>query len=155
MSEVTKEVKNAFDSLEWVRTEDGERLIVLTIKNRKIPLCFTLSDVKAMTEEVGKVTEIQEALSADFLSPEHVSKVISMIRIMGNSGLIAMGEKPDLTNEWIGRRLKMKDITTELMTQLLGAFYGAMEMETEEAETEGKTIDVTLREIQKKKEADS
>lgn len=155
MTKAEKDVKEAFEGLDYVISPAGEKLATVDIKGRKIPLYFTLADVEAMTAEVGPVTEVQDALGKNFLSPQHVQRVISMIRILGNSGLIEMGMEPDLTDEWIGRRMKMTDVSTDLMTRLMVAFYGAMGMETETAADRDRTVDVTLREIEKKKEPGS
>lgn len=145
-----KELQKKMDSM---ITPEGARLAVIRIGGKRIPLNFCLDDVEPLNEDVGPVTDIRELLTTDYLSTMHVKRVVRSIRIMGNSGLIEMGQEPNLTDGWISRHLKVKDITDAVIFPLILTVWGGMEMETEQAEEqEGKEVDVVLQEINKKKE---
>ena len=146
-------IKDLMENMETMNTPDGARLAVIRIGGKKIPLNFCLDDVESMNEEVGPVTDIRALLTEDYLSAAHVRRVVRSIRIMGNSGLIEMGQEPFLTDSWIGRHMKTKDVNDKIVFPLIVTVWGGMEMETEAAEQrEGKEVDVVLEEINKKKD---
>lgn len=146
-------IKDLMKSMDSMMTPEGAKLAVIRIGGKRIPLNFCLDDVEAMNEEVGPVTDIRDILTEDYLSAKHVQRVVRCIRIMGNSGLIEMGEEPSLTDTWIGRHMKTKDIKDAVIFPLILTVWGGMEMETEQAEEQaGKEVDVVLQEINKKKD---
>lgn len=159
ITEVPEEQTEAFDmkkataDFEWMITAEGDKLDVITIRKRKIPLRLVLSDVAALSREVGNISEMESKLKDNFLSADHIQNVIKTIRILGNSGLRAMEKDADLTDEWIGDHLRLKDITAELILHLMLAALGGMEMETEEGEDDDKEHDVVLEDLRKKKAA--
>ena len=142
-------LKRATEGFEWMITEEGDRLNVITIKKRKIPLRLVLSDIEMLSSEVGNISEMQELLGDDILSASQIKNIIKTIRILGNSGLEAMGKEPDLTDKWLGDRMRVQDVNQVLTLNLMLAIWGGMEMETEEEEGE---VDVVLEDLRKKKE---
>ena len=137
----------------------------ITLKGRKIPLIYTVFEMKAIQEEVGPLGDLQYTLfgknrdneedTSGFAGPEHLGAVGKMIRILGNAGLEENGETPDLTDKWVMRALRPTQIV-EAVNACATAMNEGMSSEIKEKEEkEEGPVDVTLEEINKKKEADS
>ena len=135
----------------------------IKLKKREIPLIFTVMEMKTVQEEIAPIGELNYVLFAinkedqtdrsKYGSPEHLNAIAKMIRILGNAGLEEAGETPDLTEKEIMRAMKPAD--------LIRALNACMEVMTEGMESEipeeksNEPVDVTLEEINKKKERDS
>ena len=138
----------------------------ITLKGREIPLIFTTLELKEIQEEIGKLDETMALVMGTnpedakdvsrFGSAEHLDALAKAIRIMGNAGLEENGEKPDLTERWILRAMKPKDVLDAAMACMNTLTDGiASEIEEEEKqESDGRT-DIGLEEIEKKEEPGS
>ena len=135
----------------------------ITLKGREIPLLYTTLEMKQVQEEIapiGRTIIIVQGRNPDdqtdmsrFCSAEHLGAVAKLIRILGNAGLEEAGEAPDLTEKKIMRAIRPAEVLDAVLT-CLGAMNEGMESEIPEQEPEG-PVDVTLEEINKKKEKTS
>ena len=135
----------------------------ITLRGRKIPLLYTVYEMKAVQEEVCPLGELQYVLfgrnrddekdTSRYGAPEHIGTVAKMVRILGNAGLEEAGEKPDLTDKWVMRSLKPTQLA-ETVNMCITAMNEGMASEIPEKEETG-PVDVTLEEMNKKKERDS
>jgi len=135
------------------RAEDitPERIknIIVRIGGREITLLY---NIRAQIQ-------IDEALEMDFdtLRDElnkrrkpNTKVVVTALRIMGNMGLRAAGEKPDLTDEWIIDHMVPKDLFSYRVATLTALTKGWY-METDDSAD--KDQDITLIELRKKNES--
>ena len=135
----------------------------ITLRGRKIPLLYTVYEMKAVQEEVCPLGELQYVLfgrnrddekdTSRYGAPEHIGTVAKMVRILGNAGLEEAGEKPDLTDKMI-RRMMRPDQIGEMVNAVLDAMAEGMQSEIPKEVKTG-PVDVTLEEIEKKKETES
>lgn len=132
----------------------------ITLKGREIPLLLTTLEMKAIQQEIcpagefiymlfGRKPEDGEAPSM-YMTPEHLDTIVKGIRIMGNAALEDAGLEPDLTDKWIARALK-PGMLPKAANACMEAFNDGMESEIPPA-NEGEPVDVTLQELNKKKE---
>ncbi len=140
-------------------------MATITLKGREIPLLFTTWEMKQVGEEIapfgkaidmvtGRDPENEDKTDKEkYGSAEHLSAVAKMIRIMGNAGLEEAGETPDLTEKFILRAVKPKDLAM-LVNECMNALNDGMASEIPPKEESG-PVDVTLEEMNKKKEAES
>lgn len=134
----------------------------ITLKGREIPLLYTTYEMKLVQEEIapiGKAITIVQGRNPDdqtdmsrFCSAEHLGAVAKLIRILGNAGLEEAGEAPDLNEKKIMRAIKPSEVL-DVVLACLSAMNEGMESEIPEEEQSG-PVDVTLEEINKKKEKD-
>lgn len=125
--------------------------VKLKIGEREIPLRFKMSEFALIEEEVGSLADIKALIME---GRQRAKNLIAVIRIMGNAGLKAAGEAPDLTDEWLGENMQ----PTALLAYQVGVLAvmteeGRSEADEERKETEER--DLVLEEIQKKKEAEN
>ena len=131
----------------------------ITLKGRKIPLIFTMMEMKAMQEEICSLDDLQYVLfgrnrddendMSGYCSAEHLGALAKALRIMGNAGLEEAGETPDLTDKIIMRSLQPRMIG-EACTACMAAIGEGMASEIPPKEAEG-PVDVGLQEIEEKK----
>ena len=134
----------------------------IRLKGRDIPLVYTVLDMKALQEEIGPLGELYGRIlginqedkkdTSRWGSPEHLAALGKAIRILGNSGLEEAGENPDLTDRWVMRAIRPGQIN-----EAGGACIQAMNEGTDSEipeENDGQPVDVTLEEMNKKKERD-
>ena len=137
----------------------------ITLKGRTIPLLYTMLEMKQIQEEVapaGEFLYLMLGVNKDdpedrspYGSPEHLNALAKAIRILGNAGLEEDGQEPDLTDKWVMRALRPTQIV-EAVNACATAMNEGMSSEIKEKEEkEEGPVDVTLEEINKKKEADS
>ncbi len=135
----------------------------ITLKGREIPLIYTVYEMKQIQEEIapmekaislvmGRNPENKEDTSK-YGSAEHLETAAKLIRILGNAGLEEDGKEPDLTEKKIMRALKPADLMMAIST-CMDAMTEGMASEIPE-EKKGGPVDVTLEEINKKKERES
>lgn len=139
-----------------------ENMGSIQLKNRKIPLVFTVLEMKQMQEEIAPISELNYvifAINKDdptdksmYGTPEHLNAIAKMIRIMGNAGLEEAGQEPDLTEREIMRALKPSDLG-KAMKACMSVMTEGMESEIPE-EKSNEPVDVTLEEINRKKKKD-
>ena len=135
----------------------------ITLRGRRIPLVYTTWEMKQIQEEIapiGKFTYMIFGRNPDdeddtslYGGPDHLRAVGALIRIMGNAGLEEAGEKPDLTDKWVLRSLKPMDLV-EVVGQCMTAFNEGNQSEIPAEQSDG-PVDVTLEQINKKKEKEN
>lgn len=117
----------------------------ITIGGREIPLRYTMRELADMEEAIGTMDNFRDLI---LKGKRRLRNMATAIRIMGNSGLTHSGEKGDLTDDWMLDHMEPDKIKAYQIA-VLGAFTGGWKMETEEE----RVHDVTLEEIERKKEA--
>ena len=138
-------------------------MITITLKGREIPLLYTTWEMKQVQEELGPISKaIKKVLGRNpedendmslYAGAEHLAAVAVLIRILGNAGLEESGEAPDLTDKKILRALRPVDMA-DVVNKCMDAMAEGMRSEIPEKKQEG-PVDVTLEEMQKKKEKES
>ena len=134
----------------------------IILRGRKIPMLYTVYEMKTVQEEIGPLGDLQYVLfgrnrddekdTSRYAGPEHLSAVAKMVRILGNAGLEEAGEKPDLTDKWVLRSLRPLQLA-EAVNACITAMNEGMRSEIPEKEETG-PVDVTLEAMNKKKETD-
>ena len=137
-------------------------MVTITLKGREIPLLYMSYEMKQVQEEIGPINRaISMVLGRNpedkddhslFATVEHLDAVAKMVRILGNAGLEEAGEEPNLTEKRILRALKPSEIG-DVVNACMNSMAEGMESEIPEKKPEG-PVDVTLEEINKKKEKD-
>ena len=137
-------------------------MVTITLKGREIPLLYMSYEMKQVQEEIGPINRaISMVLGRNpedkddhslFATVEHLDAVAKMVRILGNAGLEEAGEEPNLTEKKILRALKPSEIG-DVVNACMNSMAEGMESEIPEKKPEG-PVDVTLEEINKKKEKD-
>ena len=135
----------------------------IMLKGREIPLLYTVWEMKLIQEEIAPISEFQYIISgrnkddekdnSRYGGPEHLAAVGKLIRILGNAGLEEKGEEPDLTDKKILKALRPSEIVGAI-NACMEAMAEGMASEIPEKETDG-PVDVTLEEMNKKKERES
>ena len=138
-------------------------MATITLKGREIPLIYTTQEMLTIQQEIAPYDRmIQEILGKDpadenntqiYLSAEHLANVAKAVRILGNAGLEEAGEKPDLTDKFVLRALPPTDVQIAINCCMEAIAIG-MKSEIPPKEEDG-PVDVTLEEMNKKKEAES
>lgn len=122
--------------------------IKITIGGREIPLRFRMNEFIEIEETIGNLAEVKELI---LKGRNRLRNLVGVIRIMGNGGLKAAGQDPDLTDEWLREKMEPH----ELMTYQLAAIAcmtKAGESEAVREENENKERDLVLEEIEAKKD---
>ena len=135
----------------------------ITLKGREIPLLMTTLELKTIQQEICPAGEFIFMLygrkpddgdqASMYMTPEHLDTVVKAVRILGNAALDDAGLEPDLTDKWIARALK-PGMLPKAATACMEAFNDGMESEIP-PKTDGEPVDVTLQELNKKKEPES
>jgi hypothetical protein len=138
-------------------------MVTITLKGREIPLLYTTWEMKQVQEELGPIsTAIKKVLGRNpedendmslYAGAEHLAAAATLIRILGNAGLEESGEAADLTDKKVLRALKPADLA-EAVNKCMDAMAEGMKSEIPEKKQEG-PVDVTLEEMNKKKEKES
>lgn len=119
----------------------------IKIGGRDIPLLFEMPQYAELEEAVGILSDTP----ALFLKGKSRIKNIAVaLRVLGNGGLAAKGEKPDLTDEWVLKNMCPGQLRTYQIA-VLAAITDGMRMETQEE----KERDLVLEELERKKEPGS
>ena len=134
----------------------------ITLKGRTIPLLYTMSEMKQVQEEIAPVGEflyLMLGVNKDnpedrslYATAEHLEARGKTIRILGNAGLEEAGETPDLTDKWVMRAIRPAKIQ-DAMQRCLDAINDGMASEIP-AKRSDEPVDVTLEQLEKKKEKD-
>ncbi len=138
-------------------------MVTITLKGREIPLLYTTWEMKQVQEELGPISKaIKKVLGRNpedendmslYAGAEHLAAAATLIRILGNAGLEESGEAADLTDKKVLRALKPADLA-EAVNKCMDAMAEGMRSEIPEKKQEG-PVDVTLEEMNKKKEKES
>ena len=135
-------------------------MAVITLKGRVIPLLYTTYEMKEVQEKVGPLHEVMDRLlgrnpedendDSGFGKTDQLDTAAKMIMILGNAGLEENGEEPDLTEKKVLRALKPTELA-DAVVLCAEAIADGMSSEIPKKVKPGK-VDVTLEEIEKKKE---
>ena len=145
-----------------IEGSETEAMASIMMKGREIPLVYTVYEMKQIQDEIaplataislalGRNPENKEDTSA-YGSAGHLEAATKLIRILANAGLEENGENPDLTDKKIMRSMKPADLMMAI-SACMDAMTEGMASEIPEEKQEG-PVDVTLEEINKKKERD-
>lgn len=137
-------------------------MVSITLKGRKIPLVYTVWEMKTIQEEIatndrmmalitGKNPE-DETDNSLYGGPEHLNVIAKLIRILGNAGLEEAGEVPDLTDKKVLRAMKPMQLV-DAVNACIDAMNDGFQSEIPEKKDEG-PVDVTLEEMKKKETKD-
>ena len=134
----------------------------ITLKGRKVPLLYTVWEMKQIQDELGPLSRAikimlgrnpdDEKDESRFGGAEHLEAAAKLIRILGNAGLEEAGEIGDLTNKKVMRAVRPADIAAAV-NACLDAMNEGMTSEIPETEQTG-PVDVTLEEMNAKKKKD-
>ena len=139
-------------------------MVTINLKGREIPLLYTVWEMKQIQEEIAPLNKVVDVIMGRnpedeeeqslFGGPEHLKAVARMIRILGNAGLEEAGEAADLTDKKVLRAMKPSEFL-EGINACMNAMNEGMESETPGEKKKQGPVDVTLEEIEKKKEKES
>ena len=140
-------------------------MVTITLKGREIPLLYTTQEMLTIQEKIGPIKEVifkatgtnpeSHEDESFYATSEHLQVLSKLTAILGNAGLEENGGTPDLTDKWVMRALRPTQIV-EAVNACATAMNEGMSSEIKEKEEkEEGPVDVTLEEINKKKEADS
>lgn len=134
----------------------------ITLKGREIPLLYTVYEMKQIQEELGDLSAVlfriagrdpkDENNTDPYGGLDHLNSLATLIRILGNAGLEEAGEAPDLTEKKIMRAIKPKELIL-MANECLECMTDGMMSEIPDTPQEG-PVDVTLEEMEKKKETE-
>ena len=122
--------------------------IILDIGERKIPLRFRMDQFIEIEEEIGNLGEIRDLI---LKGRNRLRNLIGVIRILGNAGLKAAGEKDDLTEEWLRENMDPHALMTYQIA-VIACLTKEGESEAAKEENENKERDLVLEEIEAKKD---
>ena len=122
--------------------------ITVKIGEREIPLRFRMNQFIEIEEEVGNLGEIRELILE---GRKRARNLVAVLRIMGNAGLKAAGNEPDLTDEWLKENMDPHQMA---IYQIAAIQCLSKESASEAAkeETEENERDLVLEEINAKKD---
>lgn len=133
------------------------------LKGREIPLLYTVYEMRQIQEEICSLGDFQYVIfgrnkndnkdTSGYASPKHLEAIAKLVKILGNAGLEEAGEVPDLTEKKILRAMKPNDLNVAVGA-CMEAMSEGMASEIPEKKQEG-PVDVTLEEMNKKKEKES
>ena len=118
--------------------------VKIKLGNREIPLRFTMEEFAQIEEAVGNLSTIDELL---LKGKNRIRNTQKALRIMGNAGLAAAGEKPDLTDKSVMEMMQPRRLV-EYQTAAISAINDGMYVEANEDEER----DLVLEDIERKKE---
>lgn len=141
-------------------------MAVITLKGREIPLLYSTYEMLKMQEEIAPLNQLNYVLfgrnpedekdRSRYATADHLNAVAKAIRILGNAGLEEAGEEGDLTDKKVMRAIKPGELATIINTcaeAMNEGMYSEIPDKTDEKAKQG-PVDVTLEEINKKKEKD-
>ncbi len=118
--------------------------IKIKLGEREIPLRFTMAEFADIEETVGNLSLIDELL---LQGKKRIRNTATALRIMGNAGLIASGEKGDLTDKSVMAAMHPRKLV-DYQTAAISAINQGMLVESNEDEVH----DLVLEDIERKKE---
>ena len=122
--------------------------ITLNIGERKIPLRFRMDQFIEIEEEVGNLGEVRELIMK---GRNRLRNLVTVIRILGNAGLKAAGEKDDLTDEWLRAEMDPHALMA-YQIGVIACLTKEGESQAVQEENEDKERDLVLEEIEAKKD---
>lgn len=122
--------------------------ITLNIGERKIPLRFRMDQFIEIEEEVGNLGEVRELIMK---GRNRLRNLVAVIRILGNAGLKAAGDKDDLTDEWLRAEMDPHALMA-YQIGVIACLTKEGESQAVQEENEDKERDLVLEEIEAKKD---
>ena len=137
-------------------------MVSITLKGRKIPLVYTVWEMKTIQEEIATNDRMLALITGRnpedktdnslYGGPEHLNVIAKLIRILGNAGLEEAGEVPDLTDKKVLRAMRPSQLV-DAVNACIDAMNDGFRSEIPEKKDEG-PVDVTLEEMKKKETKD-
>lgn len=138
-------------------------MTTISIRGREIPLNYTVWEMKQVQKEIAPLNRVISTVLGRNPDDENdksgiggvaqLEAATKLIVILGNAGLEEAGEKADLTEKWIGRGLKPRELPA-IINACMEALNEGMISEIPEEKKTG-PVDVVLEEIEKKKDPES
>ena len=122
--------------------------ITLKIGERDIPLRFRMEQFMELEEELGNLGEIKELILKD---KKRIRNILFIVRVLGNAGLKAAGEDPDLTEEWLKENMEPHSLAAYQLA-VLACLAKESESQARQEENENNERDLVLEEIEQKKD---
>ena len=122
--------------------------ITLNIGERQIPLRFRMNQFAAIEEEVGNLGEVRKMI---LNGKNRIRNLVTVIRILGNAGLTAAGEEPDLTDDWLNENMDPHALMAYQLA-VIACLSKDSESQAAKEENEHKERDLVLEEINAKKD---
>ena len=122
--------------------------ITLNIGERKIPLRFRMNQFIELEEKLGNLGEIRDKITTD---RSRLTNLVFVIMVLGNAGLKAEGQEPDLTEEWLRENMEPHALMAYQIA-VLACLTKENKSQAAEEENESKERDLVLEEIQAKKD---
>ena len=139
-------------------------MATITLKEREIPLIYTVYEMKTIQEEIAPLHKAinmimgnnpENSEDKEYAgSAEHIGAIAKMVKILGNAGLEEAGEKADLTEKAVMRAMKPTDFA-KAVNACIHAMNEGMASEVPQEKKNAGPVDVTLEEIEKKKEKEN
>lgn len=124
-------------------------MVYFDVGGRKLALAFTMGALADMEDVFGDRCKLTwEGINALF---EKRRDVLRMMAIMANQGEQIEGRAGDVTEGWLGQRLRPVQFVA-VQKALLDAITEGMRMESDEGDPD-EEVDVVLDEIKKKETA--
>ena len=135
----------------------------IKLRGKDVPLLYTTYEMKVIQEEIAPISKAIDMVcgrnpddktdTTKYGSADHLDAVAKLIRIMGNAGLEENGEEPELTDKKVLRALKPSELAS-VINECMNEMNIGMHSEIPEEKEKG-PVDVTLEELNKKKEMES
>ena len=122
--------------------------ITLNIGGRKIPLRFRMNQFIELEEQLGNLGEIRDKITT---AHNRLVNLVFAIKVLGNAGLKAEGQEPDLTDEWLRENMDPHALMAYQIA-VLACLTKENESQAGKEENENKERDLVLEEIQAKKD---
>ena len=122
--------------------------ITLNIGDKKIPLRFRMNQFIELEEKLGNLGEIRDKITTD---RSRLTNLVFVIMVLGNAGLKAEGQEPDLTEEWLRENMEPHALMAYQIA-VLGCLSKENESQAAREENEHKERDLVLEELQAKKD---
>ena len=122
--------------------------ITINIGERTIPLRFRMNQFIEIEEKIGNLGEVKEMI---LKGKQRLRNIITVIRILGNAGLKAAGEKDDLTDDWLKENMDPHALLAYQMA-VIACLIKESKSQAAKEETEDKERDLALEEIEAKKD---
>ena len=122
--------------------------ITVIIGERKIPLRFRMDQFIEIEETIGNLGEAKELIMK---GKKRLRNLVTMIRILGNAGLKAAGEKPDLTDESLKENMNPHALIA-YQAVVLGCLTKESISQAAQENNENTERDLVLEEINEKKD---
>ena len=122
--------------------------VKVKIGEREIQMLFWMPEFLEIEETVGNLGEIRNLI---LNGKQRLRNMITVTRILGNAGLKAAGETPDLTDEWLMANMDPHKLM-QYQLAVLACMSDDSKSEAAQEESEEKDRDLVLEEIEQKKE---